>query len=479
MTYISFHFFIFLIVLATLYFCTPQKYRYLTLLVFSGIFVYLAGGLYTICFLYGTTVFSYVLAVSMERLDNKGTKRAVHIGGLLLIVGILLFVKYQSMMPFLPRVFTTIGVPIGISFYTLQIYGYLSDVYHNKIKAERSFLKYVLYVTWFPHILQGPIARYDQLSKSLFSGASFDYDRVCKGLQLMIWGLAQKLIIADRAMLIVREVFDNYGRYGGVQVVYAAVLYGIGLYGDFSGCVNISIGVSQVFGITLAKNFQQPYLATDIKDFWRRWHISLSTWLKDYVYIPLGGNRKGRLRKYLNLMITFGISGLWHGVGNRFLVWGCLHGLYQIVGECTKNFREKLVEIFHIKKDSPLLHVSKVVLTFVWVDIAWVFFRADSIKHALTLLKIAATEWNLWALVNEDLYALGVDRRETWIMWIFIIILFVTDYLHEKQIKIRQRIGEFSIFSRFCIYLGILMAVILFGKYGYGYEAADFVYMNF
>lgn len=479
MTYITFSFFIFLILLSGVYFCTPQKYRYIVLMLFSGGFIYFAGGLYTICFIYGTTVFSYVIATGIQKIDNKIWKKAVYIGGIALILGVLFFVKYKSQIPFLPERFLSIAVPIGISFYTLQIYAYLSDVYCGRIEAEKHFFKYVLYITWFPHILQGPIARYDRLSKSLFAGAAFHYDRVCKGLQLMIWGLAQKLIIADRGMIVVTEVFDNYGRYGGVQVIYAAVLYGIALYADFSGCVNISIGVSQIFGITLAKNFEQPYFATSVKDFWRRWHMSLSAWLKDYVYIPLGGNRKGKIRKYLNLMMTFLISGLWHGVGNRFLVWGCLHGIYQIVGELTKKGREKLVSLCHIKKDNRILYVFRILMTFIFVDIAWVFFRADSISHALRLLKIAATEWNLWALVNEDLYAVGIDRRETWIMLIFIVIMFVVDYLHEKHIQIRERIAGFSILGRWCIYLGILMAVVLFGKYGYGFESSDFIYMNF
>lgn len=479
MTYTSFSFFVFLILTAIVYFCMKTKYRYIVLMLFSGIFIWFAGGINAVAFIYGTTIFTYLIAMLMERTDNERFRRIIYSCGILIILGILIGMKYKGIFTSLPQRIATIAVPIGISFYTLQMYSYLNDIYHKRIDAESNFLKYVLYITWFPHILQGPIARYDQLSKTLFDGAPYDYDRVCKGLQLMIWGLSQKLIIADRALLVVREVFDNYGKYGSVQIIYAAVLYGIELYADFSGCVNISIGVSQIFGIELSPNFKQPYFATGIKDFWNRWHISLSRWLRDYIYIPLGGNRRGKIRKYFNLMLTFLISGFWHGVGNRFLVWGMLHGGYQIAGELSEPVRGKIVQKMRIRQDNKVLYVFRVIVTFLFVDTAWVFFRAGSIKHAVSMLWIAASRWNIWSFFNDDLYALGLDRRDTWIMLFFILIMLWTDYLHERNIRIRETIAGYSILARWTIYLGILMAVILFGKYGYGFEATDFIYMNF
>lgn len=479
MSYISFSFFILLTILAVVYFVMPQKFRYIVLLFFSGIFIYFAGGLHSVVFIYATTVFVYLSAIGLYKSSKPVLRKLLLAGSIIVIVGILWGIKYVAHASFMPEIVRSIAVPIGISFYTLQMIAYLVDVYRGQIQAERSFLKYVLYVTWFPHILQGPIARYDKLSKTLYEGAGFDYDRVCKGLQLMIWGIAQKLIIADRAAIVVGEVFRNYGRYGGVQVLYAAVLYAIELYADFCGCVNISIGVSEIFGIRLDSNFIQPYMAVSVKDFWRRWHVSLSIWLRDYVYIPLGGNRKGTFRKYVNLMVTFVISGIWHGVGNRFIVWGGLHGAYQIVGSITQPYRNKLVAKLHINEDNKLLHAFRVVMTFIWVDIAWVFFRADSISHACRLLLAIVNKWNIWALFDEELYALGIDRRETWLLFIFIVIMFYVDHLHEKKVAIREKVAGFSIVARFSIYLALLLAVFVFGKYGFGFNANDFIYMSF
>ncbi len=479
MTYNSFSFFVLLVFLMILYFSVPKKARYVVLLFFSQVFIWFAGGKSSVVFICGTAVFTYVLGRLIVREKSLGIQKTLLAIGVLGVLGVLFVFKYKTYFSFLPSRVLSVSIPIGISFYSLQVISYLIDIYRKEIDAERNILKYMLYVTWFPHILQGPIARFGQLSQTLFEGIGFSYDRFCKGLQLVIWGLAQKMIIADRAAIVVNEVFANGSRYGSVQVIYAAILYGIELYADFGGCVNISIGVSRIFGVQLADNFRQPYFATSVQDFWRRWHISLSSWLKDYVYIPLGGNRKGTVKKYVNLMITFLISGMWHGVGNHFIVWGGLHGFYQVLGSIVRPYKKRLQRLCHVREDSRLLHAFQVIITFILVDVAWVFFRAESISQACGLLQIAATKWNLWSLWNDDLYLLGIDRKETWLMIIFIVIMFVVDYWHEKKIAIRDTIAGYSIVVRWTIYLAILMAVILFGKYGYGFNAADFIYMNF
>jgi len=489
MTYTSFYFMCFLALLGIVYFIMPQKYRYLALLVFSGAFIYIAGGKSSVFFIYLTSLAAYLTG----RLTEKKKSKIWSVLCVLFVLAILIVLKYRNYLlgftgivlkPYqIDRIrqtrFFSISVPIGISFYSLSIIAYLVDVYKGKIEAEKNILKFVLYVTWFPHILQGPIARFDRLSKTLFEGAKFDYERVCFGLQLMFWGVLQKLVIADRASLVVNEVFTNYGKYGSIEVIYAAVLYGLELYADFAGCVNISIGVSEIFGIKLDQNFMQPYFATSVQDFWRRWHITLSNFLKDYVYIPLGGNRKGSIRKYINLLLTFLVSGFWHGVGNHFIFWGLLHGVYQVTGNLTQKPRRTLCSKLHIKEDTTWLHVLKVIITFIFVDTAWVFFRADSISHGLRLLRIAVTEWNPWVLFQEGLFRLGIDRKETYLLFFFLVLMFVFDYLHEKGISLRKKIASYSIVVRWAIYLLLLVSIILFGKYGYGFNAVDFIYMQF
>lgn len=475
MTYTSFYFMCFVALLGIIYFLTPQKYRYLVLLVFSGAFIYIAGGKSSVFFIYLTGLLAYVAA----QLISKKKKIFLYIT-ILFVLGCLGLLKYRSyLFPFGNSRLFSISVPIGISFYSMSVIAYLVDVYKHKIEPEKNLFKFLLYVTWFPHILQGPIARFDRLSESLFSGAKFDYTRVCHGLQLMFWGVAQKLIIADRAFLVVNEVFTNYGKYGSTEIIYAAVLYALELYADFAGCVNISIGVSEIFGIQLDQNFAQPYFAITVQDFWRRWHMTLSSFLRDYVYIPLGGKKKGIIRKYLNLMITFLVSGIWHGVGNHFIFWGIMHGVYQVAGNLTKGVREKCETKLHINAQTTWYRVLRIIGTFIWVDIAWIFFRADSISHGFRLLKNLFTRWNPWSLFNEGLFRVGLDRKETYLLLFFLILMFVFDYLHEKGIRIRKTIDSYALLVRWGIYMALLVSIILFGKYGYGFNAVDFIYMQF
>lgn len=255
-------------------------------------------------------------------------------------------------------------LPMGISFYTLQIIAYVVDVYRGKYPAEKNFLQYMLFVMYFPQILQGPIARFDQLKKQLCSGHTFSYATFVGGFELMIWGYFQKLVIADRAAVIVDRLFGEYRSYTGVYMLLAGVLYSIQLYTDFNGCVCIARGASEMLGITLAENFDHPYFATSIQDFWHRWHMSLSSWLRDYVYIPLGGNRKGKLRKYVNILLTFLVSGLWHGMGLTYLVWGFLHGLYQIMGSLLMPVRDRLVSLTKTDRSCFSHRLLKQLCTF-------------------------------------------------------------------------------------------------------------------
>ena len=482
MSYTSFSFFIFLTALFFIFYIVPSKSRYIVMAIFSGLFIISIGGIYAVVVVYATSLFAYVMA----RIINRYNQKWICILSNSIIVMILLAFKYVAYYEkLIPR---SLGfddnslkliAPVGISFYSLQLIAYISDVYRKEIIPEKNIIKFTLFITWFPHILQGPIARYGELSESLFNPPKFDFDRACFGLQRMIWGLLQKLLIADRAKIIVDEVFTNNGRYGSVETIYAAILFGIELYADFSGCANISIGLSEILGIRLHENFNQPYFSCSIREFWRKWHITLSEFLKDYIYIPIGGGKKGKIRKYINIMITFFISGLWHGVGNHYIVWGLMHGSYQVIEDVAKDCKNRIFGKEENKKYIGIRKVVRVIFTFIMVDLAWIMFRADSISHAFQLYKNILFGFDPWMLFNGELYLLGQNYKETNLLLFFTVLMFIIDYLHVKGISVRKSISNFTIVTRWLIYFAVIFSVILFGKYGYGYNASDFIYMNF
>lgn len=273
-------------------------------------------------------------------------------------------------------------------------------------------------------------------------------------------------------MIIVRLI-------GGGYALIAGILYSIQLYTDFYACTSIAQGVSGLFGIDLIDNFARPYFATSIKDFWRRWHMSLSSWLRDYVYIPLGGNRKGTSRKYVNIAVTFFISGIWHGAGWNFLFWGLLHGFYQIAGDLLLPVRKKLRAIVHLDESRLYYRVLSQVVTFVLVTIGWIIFRANSLRTAIKMLLSIATVYNPWIFTNASIYNLGLDMRDFHILSISIVVLFVISILREKGIAIRKNVISWPLLGRWVFYLGIILFIVIFGTYGYGFDSQAFIYGGF
>ena len=351
----------------------------------------------------------------LQKIGKKSRKRkGILLGVIFFNIGLLAFLKFggavwewiQSFRPGEESPFMQFILPLGISFYTLQVVGYCIDIYRGKYPAETNFAKYLLFVSFFPQIVQGPIARYDQLGTQFSQRSPFDYTQVKYGVQLMLWGFFKKMVIADRAALLVNQVFSNYRDYAGFPLVIAGIFYSIQIYTDFSGCVDIARGAAQIFGIKLSHNFDHPYFALSVQDFWRRWHISLSTWLRDYIYIPLGGNRRGRGRKYLNILATFLVSGLWHGVGWQYVVWGLLHGLYQVIGSLLQPVRDWLVRAFSVNRDSFSHKFFKGLVTFHLVSFAWIFFRSPSLTDAVLYIKYMFSRFNPWVFFDNSLYSL-------------------------------------------------------------------------
>ena len=478
MSYTSWTYFVLVIFVFVLYYAVPKRAQWTVLLAGSTLFYYLAAGRdRKVCLVFVLTIaISYLGGLILEK-NRSRILRAVFliasIGPLLLVKGNVFIGRY------LPGGgLKTLIVPLGLSFYSLQIYSYLFDVYEERVEPQRNFFKYFLFVSYFPHIMQGPIPRYKDLKEQLFSGHSFDADRAVRGLQLVVWGFFLKYMIAEKAAVIVNTVFRGYRMYQGVFALIAGILYSIQLYADFLACVCMSRGISEALGIELAENFKQPYLSRSIQEFWRKWHMSLSSWLRDYVYIPLGGSRKGKMRKYVNLILTFLVSGAWHGNGYRFILWGLLHAVYQITGDVLRPFNKRIKSLIGIRPDSALeIYIDRGV-TFFLVMLGWIIFRAESISASFTMIRSIFTVRNWWVLFDDSLLTLGLDWKNVFILILSVYIMFKVEAAQQRTV-IRDRILEQPLVFRWLLYLTAVAVIIIFGSYGFGYKAADFIYKGF
>ena len=299
------------------------------------------------------------------------------------------------------------------------------------------------------------------------------------GLLLMLFGFFLKMVIADRAAILVNFVFENYEAYEGIEIAIAAFFFAIQIYGDFAGYSTIAIGSAWVMGFRLMANFNHPYFALNIQDFWRRWHISLSTWFRDYVYIPLGGSRCSKLKKYRNIAIVFLTSGLWHGANWTYVVWGALHGFYQIIGDILKPARNKVETIFKVNTTCFSYRLFNIIITFILVDFAWIFFRAPDINTAIIMIKQMFSVWNPWIFFDNSLYDMGLDRKDFWVLCFSIIILWAVSFMQERGIKIRQELAKQNLVFRWIVYWIAIFGILSFGIYGAGYDETQFIYFQF
>lgn len=358
MLFNSYNFLIFFPIVTLIYYLIPQKIKYIWLLLASYYFYMCWNAKYVLILLFSTTI-TYVSGLLITRANKckeehkkiKMKKIFVALSFIINLAILFLFKYFDFAIDNVNRVLSHFSMqiinpsfdvilPVGISFYIFQALSYTVDVYRNDVKAEKNFLKYALFVSFFPQLVAGPIERSKNLLKQVHEKHYFDGQRVKDGLLLMIWGGFQKIVIADRVAIVVDTVFNNFPQYGGMYIVVAAILFAFQIYCDFSGYSIIAIGAAKVMGFELMENFNAPYMSMSVAEFWRRWHISLSSWFRDYLYIPLGGNRKGKLRKYINLMIVFIVSGLWHGAQWSFIVWGALNrDVSNYRGETKENKR--------------------------------------------------------------------------------------------------------------------------------------------
>ena len=487
MSYISFSYYVFIILLAVLYYVLPKKIRWLVLLLGSGCFYYLLVDQRRRLLLFaGSILVSYLWGRLLGKQCKEGKasprkRKLALLGGILLSCGPLLGFRLADFFP--GRVpggsFLATMMPIGLAFYSMQMIAYLADIYRGEIEPEKHLLKYSLFVSFFPLIIQGPISRFRQLEHQLIEGHSFDWGNIMGGIQLIIWGFFLKFMIADRAAVIVNEVFDHARFYSGIFVLVAAVLYSIQLYTDFLSCVTLSQGAARLFGIEVIDNFNHPYFASSIREFWRRWHMSLSSWLRDYVYIPLGGNRKGKGAKYCNLAVTFAVSGLWHGGGWNYLCWGLLHAVYQITGELTLKFRNACFEKAGLPGSSKIRKFIEVWVTFFLVTMGWILFRAENLGTGLRMIGSMLGTCNPWVLFDDSLFRMGLGQKEWEVLFLSLLVLFLVSYAQERGVKLCAWFERQNLVIRWSIYFGAIWSIWIFGTYGFGFSAQDFIYGGF
>lgn len=472
MQFVSFAFLLLLPVAAIINYIIPRKFRYIWLLVISAAF-YLSIDLKAAAVMAGTIVVTYVSALLMDKVSGEDCEKRP--GGAVAILAVSVIIEITAMLIF--RSGKIMGA-IGISFYMLKSVGYLVDVYRGDVKAEHNFCKLALFVSFFTQVISGPIERAGNMLPQFSYPVTVDFDRMRDGFLQILWGYFLKLVIADRLAIFVNTVYDAPANMDGSIVAIATLFYTFEIYCDFAGYSAIAIGVSRILGIDVMKNFDSPYMAKSIAEFWRRWHISLSTWLRDYVYIPLGGNRKGTARKYLNVLIVFAVSGIWHGSALTFLVWGILHAVYQIIGYITMPVRNKLVEIFKIDRNGLSHRTVKTIGTFLLVNLAWVFFRSASLEQALLVIK-KSFEFTPWIFTDGSLFKLGLSQGSFNVGIAGIALLITMDIISFNGVEIRDRIIEQAVWYRWIIMIAAILSILIFGIWGAGYNASSFIYQQF
>ena len=471
MIFNSFNFIVLFPLIFLLYYVIPAKYqkaRNIFLLTVSYLLYLQWKPIYALILL-GVTAVTFYFALAVT--NAKQPKRIVTAGVLLALLPLAFFKYFNFINESVSNGLAMVGlnyhlaglnwaVPIGISFFTFQALGYLWDVYYKRQEAEHDFLTYALFVSFFPSILSGPINKASLVIPQLKQlRPYFDYSKAVNGLKMLLWGMFMKVVVADRVTLYVDMVLPSYENYTGLSCFLASLLYTVQIYADFGGYSLMAIGVGKVLGFELTENFRRPYFAVSVTDFWHRWHISLSTWLKDYVYIPMGGSRCSKVRNYWNIFVTFLVSGIWHGANWTFIVWGCMHGICQIVEKmlgqqkCKYGFVGKII---------------KIIITFLLVNFAWIFFRMPTLSDACGVI----------TRIFDPSLPMMVEIKSRHIFLFIVIgtiILFIKDFLDEYRPSCLRLVDNNSRIIRWLTYLTIMAMILLAGVF----DAGQFIYANF
>ncbi len=526
MGYSSFSFLLFSGIAVLLYYAVPKKVQKYVLLL-ANAFFYVYAGVEYVPFLLVTLFATFFAGKSMGKIyekeavllkectvvSEKKKVKAEHkqkakkhmLTALGIAVALLVVCKYTVFM--LKNVNTVLSlfslpnveifrmiVPLGVSFYTFMALSYVLDIYWKRYKAEQSFIDYAIYLTYFPHIVQGPIDRYNTFKAQLPSseGIAFNGETVSSGAQLLIWGLFKKLVIADRLNIFVSEIYGNYEEFTGVILIIATLLYSVQIYADFSGCIDIVSGVSEMFGIKLQKNFNHPYFSKTIPEFWRRWHMSLGEWFKDYIYYPIsvssivrnvkkkykGKKLSGLFASCFPIFVVWVITGTWHGASWNYIVWGLYYAAIMIAATVAEPLLVRLNEKLGVDTESFSWKLWQMVRTFLICSVGRVFFRAESIKASLKIFIRMFSGLGMNHITEDAIFNYGLDWKNFVFVLFAILILWIVDMLQEK-VSLRQELRKQGIVFRWLIIFAGIFAVIVFGIYGPGYDASSFIYEQF
>lgn len=482
MLFNSYEYLVFFPVVLIIYYVLPKKLRWLMLLGVSYFF-YMCWNVKYVALLIYVTAVTFSGALVINKLKEQRSKKIAL--GTTIVLSFLTLIIYKylnffigsansllmtvtgSSEPFVNNL--DIVLPMGISFYTFQAVGYLIDVYRGEVEVMTNPFRYALFISFFPQLVAGPIERAKNLIKQVNEYHKLEFDNLRDGFVLMLWGFFLKLVIADKAAVVIDAIYNNYTEYSGMLFLIASILFALQIYCDFAGYTYIAMGSARMLGFRLMDNFNSPYLATSVAEFWRRWHISLTSWFKDYLYIPLGGSRKGTVRKYINKVVVFLVSGLWHGAEWSFVVWGGLNGIFQVI--------EEMLGIAN-KSKSRLTKVLRIVITFVLVDFTWIFFRADNINSAIYIIKKIFTDTSFSQISEGQLFQLGLTNKNFTVLIIAILILLIADVLKYRDIKFKELLYKQNIILRYAFYVVAFFTIVIFGTYG-SEVPSTFLYFQF
>lgn len=483
---------LFLPVVILLYQLTPARFRWLVLLTADYVFFWMVSK-WLILYLFIATFATYgtgrLLAYVSEHASVKGKqltkkKRYILAGGIAVTLGMLIVFKYLKVFGL------TLIAPIGISYYTLETISYMTDIYRGTITAEKNLAKVALFLSFFPQIMEGPISKFSETAEPLYAGKNIEYSNLVSGYQRILWGLFKKMMVADRLAPVIFKIFGDYEKYDGSAIAVAVVCYTIQLYTEFSGCMDIILGSGEIFGVRLPENFRQPFFAKNASDFWRRWHITLGRWLKDYIFYPLSlAKPVKKLAKKVKGVWGIGISkfvapiialffvwlsnGIWHGAGWTYLFYGMYYFVLIFIENITEAPIEKFIERKNIHTEKMGWRLLTALKLFIIVNVGELFFRASSITQSFHMLGRIFTSFHISVLKEMDF---GLDNYDILLSLGGILIVLIVDIIHEKGISIREKIASFNLPLRWSFWYAVILCIVIFGAYGAGYTVVDMIY---
>ena len=484
MNFNSLEYLLFLPITVILYYILPKKIKNPMLLAASYFFYMRWNPVYALLMLFSTAV-TYACGICVSK-KLFGKRKTWLVASLVINLAILFFFKYYNFTAnSLTQLFSHLGLgatvptlnillPVGISFYTFQALGYTIDIYRGNTQCETNFINYALFVSFFPQLVAGPIERTGNIAPQLKVCHRFRITNIRDGALPILWGMMKKMVIADNLAVIVNTAYNAPHEHSGMQLSFATLCFAFQIYCDFSAYTDIARGSAKWLDIELTENFRCPYLADSIKDFWRRWHISLSSWFKDYLYFPLGGSRVGKYRHIFNLLVVFLVSGIWHGAAFTYIIWGLLHGIYQAVGILTTPLREKLYK--KVPKDNIELKLFKVLGTFCLVCFAWILFRANSMGDAIYIIK------KIFSMPSVGMAPVGFDTMGLSFKAIIAVLVFVIVMLVAEAAELKRSVSKAicnTVFLKYAVFFLLIMSIFIFGYYGEGFDPQEFVYFQF